>query len=93
MGVRGLFSAPVLLLSCSLQVSALTLLLAPECLLLLLVLVRGGILEEESLFPKATDKSFEDKLKAHHLGKSAPFAKPNRAEEDITWDDTREKGI
>merc|ERR1711988_309454 len=34
-----------------------------------------AILEEESLFPKATDKSFEDKLKAQHLGKSAPFAK------------------
>merc|ERR1712227_562742 len=36
----------------------------------------GAILEEESLFPKATDKSFEDKLKAQRLGKSAPFAKP-----------------
>ena len=35
-----------------------------------------AILEEESLFPKATDKSFEDKLKSQHLGKSAPFAKP-----------------
>merc|ERR1712018_219981 len=35
-----------------------------------------AILEEESLFPKATDQSFEDKLKAGHLGKSAPFAKP-----------------
>jgi len=35
-----------------------------------------AILEEESLFPKATDKSFEDKLKAGHLGKSPPFAKP-----------------
>merc|ERR1712038_1395468 len=35
-----------------------------------------AILEEESLFPKATDKSFEDKIKAQHLGKSAPFAKP-----------------
>merc|ERR1719412_3480063 len=34
-----------------------------------------AILEEESLFPKATDKSFEEKLKAG-LGKSAPFAKP-----------------
>ena len=34
------------------------------------------ILEEETLFPKSTDKSFEDKLKAQHLGKSAPFAKP-----------------
>merc|ERR1719357_1789782 len=36
-----------------------------------------AILEEESLFPKATDKSFEDKLKANHLGKSPTFAKPN----------------
>jgi len=35
-----------------------------------------AILEEESLFPKATDKSFEDKLKAQHLGKSPPMAKP-----------------
>ena len=35
-----------------------------------------AILEEETLFPKSTDKSFEDKLKAQHLGKSAPFAKP-----------------
>merc|ERR1719511_584834 len=35
-----------------------------------------AILEEESLFPKATDKTFEDKIKAQHLGKSAPFAKP-----------------
>merc|ERR1719410_3360199 len=34
-----------------------------------------AILEEESLFPKATDKSFEEKLKAG-LGKCAPFAKP-----------------
>merc|ERR1712241_371829 len=32
-------------------------------------------LEEESLFPKATDKSFEEKLKAG-LGKCGPFAKP-----------------
>merc|ERR1711923_307967 len=35
-----------------------------------------AILEEESLFPKATDKTFEDKLKSQHLGKSPPFAKP-----------------
>merc|ERR1719450_46474 len=35
-----------------------------------------AILEEESLFPKATDKSFEEKLKASHLGKSPTFAKP-----------------
>ena len=35
-----------------------------------------AILEEESLFPKATDKSFEDKIKAGHLGKSPSMAKP-----------------
>merc|ERR1712228_895447 len=29
-----------------------------------------AILEEETLFPKATDKSFEDKLKENLLGKS-----------------------
>merc|ERR1712018_834546 len=34
-----------------------------------------AILEEESNFPKATDKTFEDKVKAQHLGKSAPMAK------------------
>eukprot|EP00091_Calanus_sinicus_P007064 TRINITY_DN17949_c0_g1_i1.p1 TRINITY_DN17949_c0_g1~~TRINITY_DN17949_c0_g1_i1.p1 ORF type:complete len:229 (-),score=72.20 TRINITY_DN17949_c0_g1_i1:459-1145(-) len=34
-----------------------------------------AILEEESLFPKATDKTFEEKLKANHLGKSPSFAK------------------
>merc|ERR1739844_190530 len=34
-----------------------------------------AILEEESLFPKATDKSFEEKLKAG-LGKLPCFAKP-----------------
>ena len=35
-----------------------------------------AILEEESNFPKASDKTFEDKIKAQHLGKSAPMAKP-----------------
>ena len=35
-----------------------------------------AILEEESNFPKATDKTFEDKIKAQHLGKSASMAKP-----------------
>merc|ERR1719410_2535838 len=34
-----------------------------------------AILEEESLFPKATDKTFEDKLKAN-LGKCSTFSKP-----------------
>ena len=35
-----------------------------------------SILEEESLFPKATDKTFEEKLKNNHLGKSPTFIKP-----------------
>jgi len=34
-----------------------------------------AILEEESLFPKATDKSFEEKLKENLLGKSLVFLK------------------
>merc|ERR1712209_161428 len=38
-----------------------------------------SILEEESNFPKATDKSFEDKVKAQHLGKSANMAKAKSA--------------
>merc|ERR1712110_595770 len=37
-----------------------------------------SILEEESNFPKATDKSFEEKLKQQHMGKSPPFTKPNK---------------
>merc|ERR1712156_1054406 len=37
-----------------------------------------AILEEESLFPKATDKSFEEKLKAS-LGKLPCFAKAKSA--------------
>ena len=35
-----------------------------------------SILEEESLFPKATDKTFQDKLNINHLGKSPTFVKP-----------------
>jgi len=35
-----------------------------------------SILEEESMFPKATDKTFQEKLTANHEGKSAPFLKP-----------------
>ena len=34
-----------------------------------------AILEEESLFPKATDRTLEEKLKANHLGKSPNFVK------------------
>merc|ERR1712066_955522 len=35
-----------------------------------------AILEEESLFPKATDKTFEDKIKSTLLGKVPSMAKP-----------------
>ena len=35
-----------------------------------------AILEEETNFPKSSDKTLEDKLKTQHLGKSPPFAKP-----------------
>lgn len=35
-----------------------------------------SILEEESMFPKATDKTFEEKLMNNHLGKSPNFMKP-----------------
>ncbi|XP_069962490.1 myosin heavy chain, muscle isoform X2 [Bactrocera oleae] len=35
-----------------------------------------SILEEESMFPKATDQTFAEKLVNTHLGKSAPFQKP-----------------
>jgi len=35
-----------------------------------------SILEEESMFPKATDKTFEEKLKTNHLGKSPNFQTP-----------------
>ncbi len=35
-----------------------------------------AILEEQTLFPKATDKSFEDMLKSNLLGKSPCFLKP-----------------
>jgi len=38
-----------------------------------------SILEEESMFPKATDKTFSDKLNNNHLGKSACFVKPKPA--------------
>ncbi|CAL4226941.1 unnamed protein product, partial [Meganyctiphanes norvegica] len=35
-----------------------------------------SILEEESNFPKATDKSFSEKLNTNLLGKVDPFLKP-----------------
>merc|ERR1719361_3193202 len=38
-----------------------------------------AILEEESNFPKATDKTYEDKVKAQHLGKSPCMVKAKSA--------------
>nr|XP_045582187.1 myosin heavy chain, muscle-like isoform X2 [Procambarus clarkii] len=35
-----------------------------------------AILEEESMFPKATDKTFSEKLNNNHLGKTPVFIKP-----------------
>jgi len=35
-----------------------------------------SILEEECMFPKASDKTFQDKLYANHMGKSKNFGKP-----------------
>ncbi len=35
-----------------------------------------SILEEECMFPKATDTSFKNKLYDQHLGKSSAFQKP-----------------
>ncbi|WAR11053.1 MYS-like protein [Mya arenaria] len=38
-----------------------------------------AILEEECMFPKASDKTFEDKLKTNHLGKSKAFGKVTKS--------------
>lgn len=35
-----------------------------------------SILEEECMFPKASDTSFKNKLYENHLGKSPHFGKP-----------------
>jgi hypothetical protein len=35
-----------------------------------------SILEEECMFPKASDQTFKAKLYENHLGKSANFGKP-----------------
>ena len=35
-----------------------------------------SILEEESMFPKASDKTFEEKLKNNHMGKTSSFVNP-----------------
>eukprot|EP00092_Neocalanus_flemingeri_P002100 GFUD01002240.1.p1 GENE.GFUD01002240.1~~GFUD01002240.1.p1 ORF type:complete len:1946 (-),score=533.02 GFUD01002240.1:249-6086(-) len=41
-----------------------------------------AILEEETMFPKASDKSFEDKLKENLLGKSPVFLKKQAGSKD-----------
>eukprot|EP00092_Neocalanus_flemingeri_P038409 GFUD01041816.1.p1 GENE.GFUD01041816.1~~GFUD01041816.1.p1 ORF type:complete len:1588 (+),score=475.81 GFUD01041816.1:64-4764(+) len=43
-----------------------------------------AILEEETLFPKASDKSFDDKLKENLLGKSPVFLKKQPGSKDKT---------
>ena len=35
-----------------------------------------SILEEECIVPKASDKTFQEKLYAQHLGKHSSFGKP-----------------
>ena len=42
-----------------------------------------SILEEESMFPKATDQTFAEKLKNNHLGKSPNFVKPKPSKPGI----------
>ena len=39
-----------------------------------------SILEEESMFPKASDKTFEEKLKTNHLGKTSTFTMPKKGD-------------
>ncbi|XP_046351758.2 myosin heavy chain, striated muscle-like [Haliotis rufescens] len=38
-----------------------------------------SILEEECMFPKASDKTFKDKLTQNHMGKSPNFLKPSKS--------------
>ena len=38
-----------------------------------------SILEEECMFPKASDKTFLEKLETNHLGKSKAYAKPTKS--------------
>ena len=37
-----------------------------------------AILEEQTMFPKSSDKTFIDKLKDQHLGKHTSFLKPKK---------------
>ena len=37
-----------------------------------------SILEEECMFPKATDMTFKNKLFENHMGKSPNFGKPGK---------------
>ena len=41
------------------------------------------ILEEETIYPKASDETFEAKLKAQHLGKHPNFAKAQSKTGDL----------
>ena len=43
-----------------------------------------SILEEECMFPKASDKTFIEKLFATHMGKSPNFCKPQKGMKGAT---------
>ncbi|XP_046351162.1 myosin heavy chain, striated muscle-like isoform X8 [Haliotis rufescens] len=43
-----------------------------------------SILEEECMFPKASDKTFKDKLFTNHMGKSPNFGKPQKGQKGAT---------
>ena len=45
-----------------------------------------SILEEESMFPKASDKTFEEKLKTNHMGKSTNFVRAKTTGKSETKD-------
>ena len=45
-----------------------------------------SILEEECMFPKATDKTFLAKLYENHHGKSASFSKPGKPAKNVRYE-------
>ena len=45
-----------------------------------------SILEEECMFPKASDKTFLAKLYENHLGKSASFSKPGKQPKNTRYE-------
>jgi myosin heavy subunit len=48
-----------------------------------------AILEEECMFPKASDQTFKDKLYQNHMGKTAGFGKPGpktKLQKEVTFE-------